>query len=184
MATIVLQLGLSLLLTLATSALDCGQIVQLQRNEIGRTQRLLEAMGGRQSPQECPEDPDFGFPMEKVALNSSKEDARMAVGFILELILAVFQHNFTQAEWNMTATDHLLRTLDQQQSQWKRCSIASPGEQATSRGLRVKRTLKLYFAKLHRFLRERQYSLCAWDAVRGEISQVYSIVLSHLLGRL
>nr|XP_020646050.1 interferon alpha-5-like [Pogona vitticeps] len=185
MATIVLQqTSLLLMLILATVALDCGQIVQSQRNEIGRTRRLLEAMGGQRSPTECPEDPDFGFPMEKTVLNSNKEDARMAIGFFLEQIQTIFQHNYTQTNWNMTATDLFQETLDQQQIQWQRCSIVRTREQATRHGLHVKRTLKMYFTKLHIFLKEKEYSLCAWDAVRGEIFEVYSVVLSKLLGKL
>ncbi|KAJ7335437.1 hypothetical protein JRQ81_013378 [Phrynocephalus forsythii] len=185
MAAIALhQVGFLLLFALATIALDCGQIVRLQRNEIGRTQRHLRAMGGERSPQECPEDSNFGFPMESVVLNSTKEEARLAVGFILEQIQTIFQHNFTQAEWNLTATDFFQKTLDQQQSRWKRCSTARTGELATSQGRRVKRTLKVYFTKLHQFLREKEHTLCAWEAVRGEIVNVYSIVISKLLGKL
>ncbi|XP_042303595.1 interferon alpha-13-like [Sceloporus undulatus] len=172
-------IGLWLLLASDIATLDCDLIVQYQTKEIGETMGLLEAMEGRQSPQKCPGDPDFGFPMVKIR-TCSKEDVRMAVGLILESILIVFQHNFTQAQWNATATELFQRALDQQCITWRKCSTA----EITFKDFCVKLALKKYFRKLHTFLKDRQYSLCAWKRVRDEVSVIYPIVLNELMKRL
>ncbi|XP_042303594.1 interferon alpha-13-like [Sceloporus undulatus] len=177
------QIGLLLLLASEMISLDCGLIVQYQKDEIGKTRTLLETMGGPWNLQECPENPDFGFPLVKIC-TCSKEDARMAVGLIIESIQIVFQHNFTQAQWNATATELFQRVLDQQYVTWRRCSTAEVGNRAAFKDLCVKLAMKKYFRKLHMFLRDRQHSLCAWERVRDEVSVIYPIVLNELMKRL
>ncbi|KAH0628354.1 hypothetical protein JD844_009376 [Phrynosoma platyrhinos] len=177
------QIGLLLLLASEILTLDCGLIVQFQEDEIGKTRTLLETMGEAWNPQECPENPDFGFPMVKIR-TCSKEDARMAIGLLLESIQIVFQHNFTQAQWNVTAIELFQRALDQQCVMWKRCSTAEIGNRETFKDFRVKLAMKKYFRKLHTFLKDRQHSLCAWRKVRDEVSIIYPIVLNELMKRL
>uniref|UniRef100_A0A803TLT1 Uncharacterized protein n=1 Tax=Anolis carolinensis TaxID=28377 RepID=A0A803TLT1_ANOCA len=173
-------IGLWLLLTSEIATLDCGQIVKYQSNETGKTLGILKAMAGQQSSQECLEDPDFGFPRAKI-LKCSQEDAKMAIGLILQQIQIVFQLNFTQAQWSGKVTDLLSRALDQQHMQWRRCATAQMGKEAAFKDLRVMLSLKRYFRKLHTFLRGRQYSFCAWKMVRYELLVIYPIVLNELM---
>ncbi|XP_062984819.1 interferon alpha-5-like [Elgaria multicarinata webbii] len=182
MATMALhQIGLMLLLVPGIVTLDCNEIVQSQKTENGKTIKLLEAIGGgQQLPLECfYEMPDFGFPGERV-LRSSKEDARAAIVFILEQIQGVFWHNFTQADWNVSVADLFQKVVDQQMIQWKKCSVAETGEEATFKDPRLRLRLKRYFIKIHTFLKTEEYSLCAWEAVRSNVLSDF-IVLDQLL---
>ncbi|CAI5796458.1 interferon alpha-21-like [Podarcis lilfordi] len=184
MATMGLQqVGLLILLASGVVTLDCDEIVQHQKGELRKTKELLEAMsGGPASPPECPITgmPDFGSPIRSTS-RPSKEDARMAIGLIFKKTLHVFQLNFTQANWNTTVTDLFQVELHQQSQWWERCSVAHTGREARLQDPRVKLNLMIYFRKLQTFLRDKQYSLCAWEAVRKTISVNNLILLDQLL---
>uniref|UniRef100_A0A8D2LIU7 Uncharacterized protein n=1 Tax=Varanus komodoensis TaxID=61221 RepID=A0A8D2LIU7_VARKO len=162
------QICLELLFASGIVSLDCSQIAQSQKSENGKTMKLLKALGGRQQPlPECLTR-SFGFPLQQL-LQASKEDARRAIGLILEEILDVFQLNFTQAEWNMSDTDLLQKALFQQVMQWKGCSVEEKGDPSTFKDRRLRLRLKKYFLGIHRFLTEEEFSFCAWEAVRMDI---------------
>ncbi|XP_025020375.1 interferon omega-1-like [Python bivittatus] len=122
----------------------------------------------------------FNFPMGK-NIGSIKEDARATVGLMLEHIQRIFWHNFTKAEWNMTVTELFQIVLDQQVVQWETCSVTVTGEKATFKDIRTKLKLKKYFLRLDTFLKDEEYSPCAWDVVRQEVLGIHFVFLDQLL---
>ncbi|XP_066468682.1 interferon beta-like [Tiliqua scincoides] len=172
------------LLASGVITLKCDRIVQNQENENKRSRELLKEMGKPELPQECPyEIPNFVFPMKKL-LRSSKEDGRTAMMFILEQISKIFQQNFTQADWNVRVTAQLQEALYQQSVQWKRCCTAATGKEASFKDPRVKLSLLAYFRRIHTYLKDKKYSLCAWEAVRQETWKSCFVGLDQLLNKL
>ncbi|XP_053149055.1 interferon tau-like, partial [Hemicordylus capensis] len=176
--------NISLLLLLASGiiALDCDHILQNQKCENQRNRELLRVMGRKGPPQECLyEMPDFGFPVKKV-LGSSKGDGRLAMGFILKQISNLFLQNVTQAEWDINSLLHFRVALLQQSAEWDGCLTGKDGRFEDPQ---VKLYLLKYFKNIHSFLKDKRYSLCAWEAVRQEMqSSCFPIVLDRLTKRL
>lgn len=137
---------------------------------------LLEAIGGSQPPQNCLyELINFNFPRQRV-LRSSRKDAQMATGLVLEQISKIFNHNFTQTEWNVDTIENFQNDLHQRSGQWKRCA----GEKAMFQDPGVQVNLLKYFLRINKFLNDHNYSLCAWEAVRQEIWRRCFVVLAEL----
>ncbi|XP_060092523.1 interferon alpha-7-like [Heteronotia binoei] len=176
------QLCLLLLLALEILALDCNRTaenqLQVSNPEI---RKLMEAIGGQQLPQGCLyRRPTFGFPGAKI-LKASKESKSVAVKIILEKILEIFEHNFTQAGWDARTIARLQNALYQQSNHWKNCSATETGEVATLKNQDLNLTLRRYFRQIQTFLEGQQYCLCAWSIVRIEIWKLFSIDLNQLL---
>ncbi|XP_013913233.1 PREDICTED: interferon alpha-21-like [Thamnophis sirtalis] len=172
---------LLLLLSSGIRSLNCNHIVKCQKDETMNTIKLLESMGPKMIPWQCfNQIQDFAFPIGNDT-GSIKEDARATVGLMLEQINRIFSQNFTKAEWNMTITEHFQISLDQQLVQWEKCSVAETGKKATFKDVRTKLKLRKYFLRLDRFLKDEEYSSCAWEAVRHEIMGIQFVFLDQLL---
>ncbi|XP_015264042.1 PREDICTED: interferon alpha-7-like [Gekko japonicus] len=185
MATLSLQgLCLLLLLTLEILALDCNKTAENQlRVNNPEVRKRMEAIGGQQLPQECLyKRPTFSFPEEKI-LRASKEGKSVAVKMILEKILKIFEHNFTQAGWDPRTVALLQNALYQQSNQWKNCSTTETGEVATLKERDLNLNLLRYFRQIQTFLEGQQYCLCAWSVVRLEIWKLFFVSLDKLLNR-
>ncbi|XP_039213015.1 interferon alpha-21-like [Crotalus tigris] len=143
--------------------------------------KLLEAMGPQAIPWKCfHKIPDFAFPIGN-NIGSIKEDAKATVGLMLEQINIIFSQNFTKTDWNMTVAEHFQTALDQQFVQWEKCSVTATENQATFKEIRTKLKLKSYFLRLDTFLKNEEYSSCAWETVRHEIMGIQLVFLDRLL---
>uniref|UniRef100_A0A8C6X9L4 Uncharacterized protein n=1 Tax=Naja naja TaxID=35670 RepID=A0A8C6X9L4_NAJNA len=159
---------LFLLLSSGIRSLDCNHPVKCQQSRTVNIMKLLESMGPKTIPWQCfNKIQDFAFPIGNDT-GSIREDARATFGLMLEQINRIFWQNFTKAEWNMTVTEHLQTSLHQQLVQWEKCSVAETGKKAT-------------FKDVHTFLKDEEYSSCAWEAVRHEIMGYIYISFSYLL---
>lgn len=162
-------------------SLDCNHIVKYQKGATVNIMKLLEAMGPQVIPLECfHKIPDFAFPIGN-NIGSIKEDAKATIGLMLEQISRIFSQNFTQTEWNMTVAEHFQMALDQQIVQWEKCSVTATGNKATFKEIRTKLKLRSYFLRLDTFLKDEEYSSCAWEAVRHEIKGIPFVFLDRLL---
>uniref|UniRef100_A0A8C5SHR2 Uncharacterized protein n=1 Tax=Laticauda laticaudata TaxID=8630 RepID=A0A8C5SHR2_LATLA len=160
---------LFLLLFSGIRSLDYNHIVKFQQSGTVNIMKLLESMGPKMIPWQCfNKIQDFAFPIGNNT-GSIKEDARATFGLMLEQINRLFWQNFTKAEWNMTVTEHLQTSLDQQLVQWEKSSVAETGKKATFKDVHIKLKLRKYFLRLDTFLKDEEYSSCAWEAVRHEI---------------
>ncbi|XP_063149161.1 interferon alpha-21-like [Candoia aspera] len=172
---------LVLLFSSGIVSLDCNDIVKSQQGAIADIRKLLEAVGTQVISWECfHKIPDFDFPVGK-DIGSIKEDTRATIGLMLEQICIIFWHNFTKAEWNMTVVELFQIALDQHIVQWETCSVTETGEKIKFKDIRTKLKLKKYFLRLHRFLKDKEYSPCAWDTVRQEILGISFVFLDQLL---
>ncbi|XP_034267125.1 interferon alpha-21-like [Pantherophis guttatus] len=169
------------LLSSGIRSLDCNHIVKCQEGGTVNIMKLLESMGPKMIPLRCfNKIQDFAFPIGNDT-GSIKEDARATVGLMLEQINRIFWQNFTKAEWNMTVAEHVQISLDQQLVQWEKCSVAENGKKATFKDVRMKLKLRKYFLRLDTFLKNEEYSSCAWEAVRYEIMGIQLVFLDQLL---
>uniref|UniRef100_A0A674KA04 Uncharacterized protein n=1 Tax=Terrapene triunguis TaxID=2587831 RepID=A0A674KA04_9SAUR len=128
---------------------------------------LLQKMS-RNFPSKCiNESAAFKPNQDVVQLSvSQKENAKVAIQEILQEIFNIFSKNLTQSAWDGTSIVRFQSGLYQQIQRLEACE-KSEDLQITSR--RVKK----YFQGIDAFLKEKQYSLCAWEIICMEIPRCF-----------
>ncbi|KAM9642767.1 LOW QUALITY PROTEIN: interferon omega-1-like [Trichechus inunguis] len=139
------------------------------------TSELLEQMR-RLSPFLCLKDrKDFRFPQEMVDGNQlQKAQAISVLHTMLQQIINLFHTNNSSTAWNMTLLHQLHSGLEQLED-LDTCLVQAMEEEESipaTEGpvLAVKR----YFQGIHLYLKEKEYSDCAWEIVRVEIRRCFS----------
>nr|XP_019605908.1 PREDICTED: interferon omega-2-like [Rhinolophus sinicus] len=121
---------------------------------------------------------DFRFPQETV--DSSEVQNAQAISVLYEMlqqILNLFLTKHSSVAWNTTLLDKLLTGLHRQLEDLEPCLVQETG-QAESAGGKKDPTLavKTYFQGIHLYLKEKKYSDCAWEVVRGETRKCFFFV--------
>uniref|UniRef100_A0A8C3WMX8 Uncharacterized protein n=1 Tax=Catagonus wagneri TaxID=51154 RepID=A0A8C3WMX8_9CETA len=90
---------------------------------------------------------------------------------ILQQIINLFNTEDSRAAWNNTLLDQLLSRLDLSLEQlWKQMeadNLSCPY---------LETLVRKYFQSIHRYLKEKKYSLCAWEVVRVDIEVCLSLM--------
>uniref|UniRef100_A0A8C3YIC9 Uncharacterized protein n=1 Tax=Catagonus wagneri TaxID=51154 RepID=A0A8C3YIC9_9CETA len=89
---------------------------------------------------------------------------------ILQQIINLFNTEDSRAVWNNTLLDQLLSRLDYSLEQWKQMeedSLSCPY---------LEIVVRKYFQSIHHYLKEKKYSLCAWEVVRVKIEVCLSLM--------
>uniref|UniRef100_A0A7M4FB50 Uncharacterized protein n=1 Tax=Crocodylus porosus TaxID=8502 RepID=A0A7M4FB50_CROPO len=132
----------------------------LNRNSM----QLLGQVAGA-LPEECLEDrPTFRFP-EKVLRSKAPHNAWMASYEILQQLFSLFKGNLPETAWDMHSVERFLNAVH---VQIKRLETCLPTNRLYPRSQNKAMKLKKYFRNIHNFLREKNYSKCAWEVVRIE----------------
>ncbi|XP_003407380.2 interferon omega-1-like [Loxodonta africana] len=131
----------------------------------------------RLSPFSClKERKDFRFPQEMVdGSQLQKAQVISVLHEMLQQIFNLFHTKDSSAAWNTTLLDQLHSGLYLQLEDLEACLVQVMEEEESvlaieSSALAVKR----YFQGIHSYLKEKEYSDCAWEIVRVEIKRSFS----------
>ncbi|XP_074850936.1 interferon beta-like [Carettochelys insculpta] len=182
-----LHFCLMLLFSSEISCLDCRRLHVLQTKMNRKSLEHLEEMGGN-FPFQCVHERTAFKPGDVLKIRLSRqENAKAAIQQILQELLQIFNNNLTQAAWNGTVIEQFQNGLHLQTEKLETCLSAELETERNYPGnenlLRTSLKLKRYFQTIHQFLNEKQYSRCAWEIVRREISRCF-VFLNILTKRL
>ncbi|XP_037759034.1 interferon beta-like [Chelonia mydas] len=182
-----LQCCLVLLFSREISCLDCNRLHVLQTRMNSESLEHLEKMGGN-FPFQCLNEGTASKPKDILKLRlSHQENAKVAIQQVLQELFHIFNNNLTQAAWNGTSIKEFQNGLHKQIEKLETCLSAEMEKEVTYPGnenlLLTSLKLKRYFQTMEDFLKEKQYSRCAWEIIRVEISRCF-LMLNKLTKRL
>ncbi|XP_030422789.1 interferon epsilon-like [Gopherus evgoodei] len=171
-----LHISLVMLFSTEISSLDCT-ILLFQQNKMNtESLELLSKIGG-QFPLRClKENRNFRLPQKALRPRESQEkDAKMVIQEILQQILNIFSENLTQAAWDRSSVETLQNGLHWQTEKLETCLHSEMENETPYLGnkklLFPMLKLKKYFQRIRDFLKEKQFSLCAWETIRLEMGR-------------
>uniref|UniRef100_A0A4W2CWU5 Trophoblastin n=1 Tax=Bos indicus x Bos taurus TaxID=30522 RepID=A0A4W2CWU5_BOBOX len=144
---------------------------------VGRQNLRFLGQMRRLSPRFClQERKDFAFPQEMVEGGQLQEAQAFSVLHeMLQQTFNLFNTEHSSAAWDTTLLEQLRTGLHQQLDDLDACLGQVMGEEDSALGktgptLAIKR----YFQGIHVYLKEKEYSDCAWEIVRVEIMRSLS----------
>ena len=173
------MLSLLMALVLVNYSLGGSLGCDLSQNYVlvGRENLRLLGQMRRLSPRFCLQDrKDFAFPQEMVEGGQLQEAQAISVLHeMLQQTFNLFHTERSSAAWDTTLLEQLRTGLHQQLDDLDACLGQVMGEEDSALG-RTGPTLavKRYFQGIHVYLKENQYSDCAWEIVRVEIMRSFS----------
>ncbi|XP_010841352.1 PREDICTED: interferon omega-1-like [Bison bison bison] len=173
----VLSLLMALVLVSYSSGRSLGCDLSQNHVLVGRKNLRLLGQMKRLSPRFCLQDrKDFTFPQEMVEGSQLQEPQAISVLHeMLQQTFNLFHTERSSAAWDTTLLEQLRTGLHQQLDDLDACLGLVMGEKDSSLG-RMGPTLavKRYFQGIHVYLKEKEYSDCAWEIVRVEIMRSFS----------
>ncbi|XP_050801403.1 interferon kappa-like [Gopherus flavomarginatus] len=179
-----LQISFVLLYITKISTQDCNILPLLHNKMIQGNLHLLNKMG-QQFPEQCQSEKiHFKFPEQFLKLRQ-KENAKVEIQEILQLIFYIFTKNLTLAAWDGRSLERFQNGLNQQIEHLEAClTERMEKKQPYSRSEEIIRLkLKKYFQKIDNFLKDKQYSLCSWEIIRLEMRRCLQFI-DKVIGRL
>ncbi|XP_006108782.1 interferon omega-2-like [Myotis lucifugus] len=128
------------------------------------------------SPFFCVKDrKDFRFP--RATVDGSQVQKAQAIAVLHEMLQQVFHLLPTEnssVTWNTTLVGLLRSGLHRQLEDLEACLVEEIGEEGSALAMEgPPQALKRYFEGIHLYLKEKKYSDCAWEVVRGEIMRSF-----------
>nr|XP_048707763.1 interferon tau-2-like [Caretta caretta] len=136
----------------------------------------------RNFPAQCTNERATFKPTQDIVQLSvaQKENAKVVIQELLQEIFNIFSKNLTQSAWDATSIVRFQNGLYQQIQRLEACLRAQMEKELTnleSQNLQItSRSVKQYFQGIDAFLKEKQYSLCAWEIIRMEIPRCFVLV--------
>ncbi|XP_006864525.1 PREDICTED: interferon omega-1-like [Chrysochloris asiatica] len=132
----------------------------------------------RLSPFFCLKDrKDFRIPQEMV--DGSQLQKIQTISVLHEMLQQSFNLFHTEgasAAWNTTLLDQLYSGLSQQLDDLETCLVQAMGEEEAALAIQGPvLAVKRYFWGIRLYLKEKEYSDCAWEVVRVEIKRSFSL---------
>ncbi|XP_026536075.1 interferon tau-5-like [Notechis scutatus] len=137
-------------------------------------------------PLECIGDiVDFSPLLEENVMSmneaSHEEDAKIAIQEILQQTDLVFKQVHAELFWDETSLRKFHAGLDQQIKRLETCQNAELGARTLSspRAQKLQLTrlrVKRYFQGLNDFLKDKQYSSCAWEIVQIQLRECFLLI--------
>ncbi|XP_074984359.1 interferon beta-like [Caretta caretta] len=176
-----LHICLILLFSTEISSQLCTML-HFQQNKVNKESlALLEKVSGN-LPSQCINERAAFKPTQDVLQLpvSPKENAKVAIQEILQEIFNIFSKNLTQSAWDGASIVRFQNGLYQQIQRLEACLRAQTEKGLTnpeSQDLQItSRRVKKYFQGIDAFLKEKQYSLCAWEIIRVEIPRCFVLI--------
>ncbi|KAM6169620.1 interferon alpha-5-like [Rhynchocyon petersi] len=176
-------MALSSFLLMALGVLSCSSICCLgcdlpQSHSLAnrRTLMLLGQMR-RISPLYCLEDrKDFGFPQEELDGHKSLSAQAISVHHdLVQQIFNLFSISSASAAWDKTLLDELCMELYQQLNDLEECLMQEMDrEESPLTDVHSRLAVRKYFQRITLYLKEKNYSPCAWEIVRAEVRRTFS----------
>ncbi|ELK15819.1 interferon omega-2 [Pteropus alecto] len=128
---------------------------------------------------------NFGFLREMVdGSHIQKAQAISVLHEMLQETSIIFGSEQSSTAWNMTLLHGLLSGLHRQLEDLGTCLVPQMKEAESALGMEDPTlAVKRYFQGIHLYLKEKQYSDCAWEIIRVEIKRAFSLS-TNLLERL
>ncbi|XP_050800195.1 interferon beta-like [Gopherus flavomarginatus] len=176
-----LHVCLVLLFSTEISSRLCTML-HFQKNTVNKESlELLQKMSGNFPSQCINERAAFKLTQNVIELSvTQKENAKVAIQEILQEIFNIFSKNLTQNAWDGISIVRFQSGLYQQIQRLEVClrtqmekELTNPESedlQHTSQGVTK------YFQGIDAFLKENQYSLCAWEIIRAEIHRCFVLI--------
>ncbi|XP_036185014.1 interferon omega-2-like [Myotis myotis] len=119
---------------------------------------------------------DFRFP--RATVDGTQVQKAQAIAVLHEMLQQVSNLLSTEnssVTWNMTLVNELRSGLHQQLEDLDTCLVEEMGEEGSALDMQgPTRALKRYFQGIRLYLKEKEYSDCAWEVVRVEIMRSFS----------
>ncbi|XP_050962772.1 interferon phi 2 [Labeo rohita] len=150
----------------------------LRRDLVKRSHSLLENMGGL-FPREClRENVRITFPKSALQSNDSNQNIGVAKAKykIMEHIDYLFANDSHPESWNQKKVEHLQNIVYRIVIYDYKCIMERKQRPVDDFPTRED-ALKTYFDKLATLLRNKDYSVCAWEMVRKELLHVLELML-------
>ncbi|XP_016426187.1 interferon alpha-6-like [Sinocyclocheilus rhinocerous] len=148
-----------------------------RRELVKTTRRLLENMGGL-FPREClKENVEITFPTSALQSNDSNQNTGVAKATykIMEHIDYLFANDSHPESWNQKKVEDFQNIVYRFTDEYT-CIMRRKQRHVDDFPTR-EGTLKTYFDKLATLLRNKDYSVCAWEVVRKELLRVLKFTL-------
>ncbi|XP_050801400.1 interferon beta-like [Gopherus flavomarginatus] len=176
-----LHVCLILLFSTEISSQLCTML-HFQQNKMNKESlELLKKMSGN-FPSQCVNERAAFKPTQKVVelSVSQKDNAQMAIQEILQEIFNIFSKNLTPSAWDGVSVVRFQSGLHQQIQRLEACLRTQMEKELTNpESEDLQHTtwrVKKYFQGIDAFLKENQYSLCAWEIVRVEIQRCFVLI--------
>ncbi|XP_050800206.1 interferon beta-like [Gopherus flavomarginatus] len=157
-------------------------MLHFQQNKVNKESlELLKKMSGN-FPSQCICERTVFKPTQEVSQLPlfQKENAKVAIQEILQEIFNIFSKNLTQSTWDGTSIVRFQNGLYQQIQWLEACLRAQMEKDLTnpqSEDLQhSSQRVKQYFQGIDAFLKEKQYSLCAWEIIGMEIPRCFVLI--------
>ncbi|KAG8130507.1 hypothetical protein E2320_017097, partial [Naja naja] len=166
------------------SSQHCDQLhSRLQEDNKGN----LELLGSHMRatiPLECIGDiADFSPLHEENVMSmneaSHEEDAKIAIQEMLQQTDLIFKQGHAELFWDETSLRNFHTGLDQQIKRLETCQSAAFGAGTSPRAQKLQLTrlrVKRYFQGLNDFLKDKQYSSCAWEIVQIQLRECFLLI--------
>ncbi|KAJ7335435.1 hypothetical protein JRQ81_013376 [Phrynocephalus forsythii] len=158
----------------------CSQLRQKLLEDNRDNVKLLASKMGASFPRQCI--PDIIKFSSKPSEDNvpdihelQKEHVTVVIHEILKQILHIFNQNHTNLSWDENSITVFKLGLDQQIEKVGACFGSEPDESRNK--------VREYFERIHNFLKDKEYSLCAWEIAQIEFSQ-YFTMLDQLIQKL
>ncbi|KAH0628356.1 hypothetical protein JD844_009378 [Phrynosoma platyrhinos] len=158
----------------------CGDLRSKLHDANKANLELLNTKMGSTIPLQCVDDViNFSSKPNEESLPSiyefEEENATVAIDEILQQILYLFNQNHTKLSWDENSITIFKLGVEQEIGKLTPCLNERMDE------LRGK--VKRYFERVNDLLKDKDYSLCAWEIVQMEVRQCL-IVIDQLITRL
>ncbi|XP_015684989.1 interferon kappa-like [Protobothrops mucrosquamatus] len=174
------------------SSQNCNQLQRklLKANQINFN--LLSSNIGSTIPLQCIKDINFSFEAtEKILIDMNDESqvdiAKTAVKEILQQIGIIFKQSHIKLVWPKVSLKDFHIGLDQQIKMLETCENSEVKQVTTSpRNQKLQLTrlrVKRYFQRLHDFLKNKNYNLCAWKIVQIHMKECFELI-NHYIQRI
>ncbi|XP_053149057.1 interferon beta-like [Hemicordylus capensis] len=178
-----LHLCLLMLFFTGISSQNCNELRRWLQNVNKSNLELLESKMRASIPLQCIDDGRDVMATTEILRKiqaSQGENAKVAIHEILQQTFRIFNQNHTETVWDMNSMAIFQNGLDHQIKHLGSClsanmenAITSPRGQSTQL---IRLRVKSYFQRIDDFLREQQYSMCAWEIVQMEVKQCFLLV--------
>ncbi|KAM5298435.1 interferon alpha-14-like [Ctenodactylus gundi] len=129
---------------------------------------------------------DFWLP--KVLVDGKHLGMAQVAIFLHEMhqqVFTLFSTSSSLAAWDETLLDELLIKLHQQLEDLESCLRKErKARQPPLRSKNSRLAVKKYFKEISLYLKEKNYSHCAWEVVRVEIRRLWLLFMNRLSGKL
>ncbi|KAM5329724.1 interferon omega-2-like [Glossophaga mutica] len=178
-----LLLSLLTVLVVVSCGLSGALGCVLPQNHIllSRDNLVLLRQVRRISTLSCPKDTkDFRLPPAMVKGSQVQEaQAILVLHGMLQHISDLLLTEHASAAWNTTLLNQLRMGLYQQLEDLEPCLVRGMGEEGTALPSQEPTlAARRYFQSISLYLKERQYSDCAWEVVRVEIMKCFSSIIT------